>query len=86
MGGFAIDRWGHANACLQFVALWGETPGLRLTVNNLVRVAGPLLFGFIASALGLLPVFLINALMMGLGAVVSRPEGRQEGGRMKAEG
>lgn len=50
----------------------GETLGLRLTVNNLVRVAGPLLFGFVASALGLLPVFFINALMMGIGAFASR--------------
>ena len=56
----------------------GETLGLRLTVNNLVRVAGPLLFGFVASALGLVPVFLINAVMMVVGAVVSRPTGRMK--------
>lgn len=57
----------------------GETLGLRLTVNNLVRVTGPLLFGFVASALGLLPVFFINAAMMGIGALVSRqkPEKRE---------
>jgi len=64
----------------------GETLGLRLTVNNVVRVAGPLLFGFIASAAGLLSVFLINAVMMGVGAVVSKPKGKAEGGRRKAEG
>ena len=55
----------------------GETLGLRLTVNNLVRVTGPLVFGFVASALGLFPVLLINALMMGVGAYVSRPPGRE---------
>src|SRR5207344_1205254 len=62
----------------------GETLGLRLTVNNVVRVTGPLLFGFIASVAGLLVVFLINAVMMGVGAVVSKPG--SEGGRRKAEG
>jgi len=35
-------------------------------------------FGFVASAVGLLPVFLINAVMMGIGAVVSRPKAPQE--------
>jgi MFS family permease len=55
----------------------GETLGLRLTVNNVVRVGGPLVFGFVASAVGLLPVFLINAVMMGVGAVVSRPRAPQ---------
>ena len=59
----------------------GETLGLRLTVNNLVRVAGPLLFGFVASAVGLIPVFLINAVMMVVGAVVSRPKSKVNGER-----
>lgn len=62
----------------------GETLGLRLTVNNVVRVAGPLLFGFVASALGLVAVFLINAVMMVVGAVVSQPKGKEGEGR-KAE-
>jgi MFS family permease len=55
----------------------GETLGLRLAVTNLVRVAGPLVFGFVASAAGLTPVFLINAVMMGIGAVASRPRDRR---------
>jgi hypothetical protein len=53
-----------------------------------VRVAGPLVFGFVASAAGLLSVFLINAVMMGIGAIVSRPRNktvRAKAGR-KAEG
>ena len=54
----------------------GETLGLRLTVNNLMRTIGPALFGFIASALGLFPVFCINALMMGIGGLMSRPKDR----------
>ncbi len=55
----------------------GETLGLRLTVNNLMRAAGPALFGFIASALGLFPVFCINALMMGIGGLLSGRKNRR---------
>ena len=50
----------------------GEALGLRLTVNNLVRVIAPALFGFIVSGVGLAPVFYINAVMMGAGGIVSR--------------
>jgi predicted MFS family arabinose efflux permease len=50
----------------------GQTLGLRLTVNNFVRSAGPVLFGAIGSAIGLPPVFWIGALMMGSGGLMSR--------------
>jgi MFS family permease len=50
----------------------GEALGLRLTVNNLVRVIAPALFGFIVSGFGLAPVFYINAAMMSAGGIVSR--------------
>ncbi len=50
----------------------GEALGLRLTVNNFVRVIAPALFGFIVSGFGIAPVFYINAAMMGAGGVVSR--------------
>lgn len=43
----------------------GRALGLRLTWNNLVRVTGPMVFGSVAVALGLLSVFWINALLMG---------------------
>ena len=52
----------------------GETLGLRQTVNNVVRVSGPPLFGFVASAFGLPPVFWISALMMGGGGILTRPK------------
>jgi MFS family permease len=55
----------------------GQTLGLRLTANNFVRVVGPVLFGAIGSALGLPPVFWINALMMGSGGLMSRPRAKQ---------
>ena len=53
----------------------GETFGLRQTVNNLARVGAPPIFGLIAAAVGLLPVFWINALMMGVGSWLSRSSG-----------
>lgn len=51
----------------------GETLGLRQSVNNVMRVSAPALFGFVASAFGLLPVFWINALMMAAGGWLARP-------------
>lgn len=55
----------------------GETLGLRQTVNNMLRVLGPSVFGVVASALGLSAVFWISAAMMGSGAIVSKPPGRR---------
>jgi MFS family permease len=49
----------------------GETLGLRQTVNNLVRIGCPAVFGFVASGFGILLCFLINALMMGAGGWLS---------------
>ena len=50
----------------------GQTLGLRLTTNNFVRVAGPIAIGAIGSAFGVFAVFLINALLMGCGGLLSR--------------
>ena len=50
----------------------GQTLGLRLTANNLVRVVGPIVFGAVGSALGLPAVFWINAAMMAGGGLLSR--------------
>ena len=51
----------------------GEMLGVRLTANNLMRVAGPATFGLLASGLGLAAVFVLNAAMMLGGAYASRP-------------
>lgn len=51
----------------------GETLGLRQTVNNVLRVSGPVVFGFVATAFGLVPVFWMNALMMVAGGWIARP-------------
>ena len=49
----------------------GEALGLRLTVNHLARVIGPMMFGAIATGFGLFPVFWINALMLASGCAVA---------------
>ncbi len=49
----------------------GEALGLRMTVNHLARVIGPLVFGTIGSAFGLFAVFWANALMMASGGVLA---------------
>jgi predicted MFS family arabinose efflux permease len=50
----------------------GEAMGLRLTVDNLTRLIGPLLFGMMAGGVGLASVFWLNALMLGSGGLVAR--------------
>jgi MFS family permease len=51
----------------------GEAMGLRVTVNNLTRMIGQVLFGSIGSALGVFSVFWVNALMLASGWAVSHP-------------
>ena len=50
----------------------GEALGLRLTVNHLTRVIGPVLFGSVGSAFGLLAVFWGNAALLGAGGIFAR--------------
>jgi MFS family permease len=50
----------------------GQTLGLRLTGNNLVRVIGPAIFGVVGTAFGLSAVFWIIAAIMAAGGVMSR--------------
>ena len=51
----------------------GEALGLRQSINNLMRVSAPTVFGFIASVLGLFWVFWINSLMMAVTGWLTRP-------------
>lgn len=50
----------------------GQTLGMRLTANNLVRVSGPIVFGAVGSALGLPAVFWIVAAILASGGLLSR--------------
>ena len=49
----------------------GEIMGLRVTINNLTRVIVPVLFGTIGSVFGLIPVFWVNAMMLGSGGLLT---------------
>ena len=44
----------------------GEVTGLRLSANNVVRVVIPIVCGALGSAFGAVPVFLLNALNLGI--------------------
>ncbi|HET7403547.1 MAG TPA: MFS transporter [Usitatibacter sp.] len=52
----------------------GEALGMRLTVNKLIQIAVPLLFGGLGTAFGLLPVFWANGAFLLLGGAVSLAE------------
>jgi MFS family permease len=52
----------------------GEALGLRMSVIYLTKMVGPVVFGSIGSAFGVFPVFWINALMLGTGGMLSRPQ------------
>jgi hypothetical protein len=48
----------------------GEALGLRVTINNFMHIVVPLRFGTIGSVLGVIPVFIANALILGGGGVL----------------
>ena len=50
----------------------GQTLGIRLTVNNFVRVAGPTVFGVVGTAYGLMAVFWIISGVMASGGLLAR--------------
>ena len=51
----------------------GEVLGLRIAINHLTRVTGPILFGLIGSAFGVFPVFWVNALFLASGGAIAKP-------------
>lgn len=55
----------------------GEALGLKVTVNHLTKVVGPVFFGSIAGAFGVFAVFWVNAMMLGTGGVLSQPKKAQ---------
>lgn len=50
----------------------GEALGLRLTINNFMHIAVPMLFGTLGTAFGVAPVFITNAAILTAGGVLSR--------------
>lgn len=49
----------------------GEALGLRLTINNFMHIAVPMLFGSLGTLLGVAPVFYANAAILAAGGVIS---------------
>jgi MFS family permease len=49
----------------------GEVLGMRITTNHLARLVGPVVFGAIGTAFGILPTFWINALMLLAGSALA---------------
>ena len=54
----------------------GEGIGLKMTTNQLTKLVSPIAFGAVASAVGLLPMFWLNALLLGSGGWMARPKRR----------
>lgn len=54
----------------------GEALGLKMTINHLTKLVTPMVFGSVASAFGLSPVFWINALMLSVGGYLSYPKSK----------
>jgi MFS family permease len=52
----------------------GEAMGLRQTVNKGTEVLVPIVFGTLSTALGMLPVFWLDAVMLGIGGWLMRRE------------
>ena len=48
----------------------GEALGLRVSINNFMHIVVPLMFGTIGSVLGVAPVFMANALILGSGGML----------------
>jgi MFS family permease len=50
----------------------GEVLGLRITINKIVQIGVPLVFGFVGSAFGLITVFVSNAVFLVAGAYLNQ--------------
>jgi MFS family permease len=57
----------------------GEAMGLRQTVNKGTEVLVPVIFGTLSTALGMLPVFWLDALMLSIGGWLMHREARAAG-------
>lgn len=63
----------------------GEALGLRLTVNNFMHIAVPMIFGTLGSAFGVAPVFYANAAILAAGGVISTRARNALAARQSAE-
>ncbi len=59
----------------------GEAIGLRQTVNKSMEAAMPVVFGFLSTILGFMPVYWIGALVLGCGGWLMASEASQQAGK-----
>jgi MFS family permease len=50
----------------------GEAIGLRMTLNNFTHIVMPMFFGSLGTAFGVAPVFMVNALMLAGGGLMTQ--------------
>ena len=55
----------------------GEAIGLKVTTNHLTNMASPVIFGGIATVMGLAAMFWLSGLMMAVGSYISRTRSRR---------
>jgi MFS family permease len=58
----------------------GEVLGLRITVNKIIQIGVPLVFGYIGGALGLVPVFWSNAALLAIGGYLNQKPDKDASG------
>ena len=58
----------------------GEVLGLRITVNKVIQIGVPLVFGYIGSAFGLIPVFWSNAVLLATGGYLNQKPDKDTSG------
>jgi hypothetical protein len=56
----------------------GEAIGLRQTVNKTMEAVAPAVFGFLSTALGMLPVYCLGALALASGGWLMRRDARRK--------
>jgi len=56
----------------------GEALGMRITINQFMHIAVPILFGSLGTVFGIAPVFFINSVILAGGGILTRP-GKSDG-------
>ena len=55
----------------------GEALGMRITINQFMHIAVPILFGSLGTAFGIAPVFFINSVILAGGGLLNRDRGQK---------
>ena len=55
----------------------GEALGMRVTINQFMHIAVPIIFGSLGTAFGIAPVFFINSVILAGGGLLNRDRGQR---------